>query len=396
MVALVVIVMLAIAGCGTESTAAEQDPPVDLNALDVGGYQHEPMDFAPKSRPFVSRVFEAERLGAYVPLASEIDPGLKVNRADSVHAFLGPDEAHPSPMYAWLKKDGFGDDAKGFIAGFATKGESSDDYTISYSVATSVLLFDSDRSASTAATALAARGWSSVSGDIQVEPVRSAAHPEAISSWRPDAQVLASWYATGRFVIVALAESMDNRTLKISDRSQLQSLTDRAITVTSERIKTFQPTAPDRIGDSPLDPDGLLRISLRRPDGDSFTNMPGVYSSAAFLHLDDHPATTKPQFDRYGVDRIAVDAMRLYRTRDAQAAKQFVAEIAIEKFTRRTGSPTGLPTAQCREYHGPEHLTYPFYCYVAFGRYVAMNWGSQLSEVHQRISAQYSILARSK
>ncbi|MFB8002178.1 hypothetical protein [Nocardia sp. NPDC056000] len=395
--AAMVVLTLSATGCGGESDAVQQDPTIDLNALDVGGYRHEPKDFAPPDRSLVGRAFEAERLGAAVPLMSEIDAGLDYNLAESVHVFLSPGEGHNSPMSTWLSTDGFADDAKGFIAGFATSAQSDQDYGISYGASDSVLLFDSEQAASSAAAALAQRGWSSVN-DIppRVEPVHSAAHPTAISSWLPDSQVLASWYATGKFVIVALAESEESRSLNLSDRDLLQTLTDKTITLTSERLRSFTPTPRDQLTTVPFDPDGMLRISLPRPDGDSYTNLPGVYTPAAFLHLENDPERAKSRYDKFGVDRVAANGGRIYRARDMQAAKQLRDDLVMNRFTRPVESPIGLPTARCRRYRGPVNASTQFYCYVAFDRYVVMTWGLQLADAQQRVSAQYSILARSK
>ncbi|MEV6771306.1 hypothetical protein AB0N05_22065 [Nocardia sp. NPDC051030] len=387
-----------VSSCDSGSDATQADPVIDVSKLDVGSYRAEPKDFAPKNTQFVARVFEAERMGRVLPLPSEVDPTLKVNRDDWTHVFLAPDEAHTSPMYAWLRKDGFAEDAKGFVAGFAATGQTGEDVRVSDTESTSVLLFESDQAATAASDALARRGWNLTAYEdgTQVEPARSVMHPDAVTSWVPSQQMLASWYATGKFVIVAIAESEENRKLKVSDQSRLLALTDRAITVTSDRLKSFQPAPPDQLTSVPMDPDGMLRMSLERPDGDSYQNMPGVYDLAGYLHFTRDPAKARSTYENFGIDRVSSYGSELFRTRDAAAAKDFLATELVDKFKRHAESPAGLPNARCNQYHGPEgKLATPFYCYVAFGRYVAMTYGSQLADAQQRISAQYAILARS-
>ncbi|MFC9993681.1 hypothetical protein [Nocardia sp. NPDC127526] len=403
--ALMVIALGAASACGTDSPEAEPEPVIDLAALDVGSYRAEPKDFQPKEPLFVGRAFEAERIGSSMPLPSEMDSRLKVNLGHVVHGFLEPGTTHDSPMYTYLQKDGFTEDAKGFVAGFATTGQSEEEEAISFSMSTSALLFETEQQATEAAGALARRGWeitdfigsefvdvTNVPGKVQ--PTQSAEHPSAISSWVPDEQRLASWFASGKFVIVAVADHTENQKLGISDQNFLQTLTDAAITATAERLKSFQPTPVDKLGSIDFDPEGMMRISLRRLEGDSFMNLPGVYDVPGYLHLTENPEKVRELFDEHGVDRVSSDAGTLYRTRDSAAAKDFLATESVDKYMRKVESPPGLPIARCNKYRGPERAVVPYYCYVSYDRYVSMVWGSQLSDAHQRISAQYAILAR--
>ncbi|MFE6862764.1 hypothetical protein [Nocardia sp. NPDC057668] len=394
LVAALVAGVVTVTSCGSDPGGGPPDPVVDLGALDVGGYRTEPKDYAPKDHRSVARIFEAERLGAMVPVPSELDARLRFNRGGDIHAFLEPDVTHPSPMYTWLKKDGFAQDAAGFVAGFASSGRSESDERISFALSVSVLLFESEQQAAAAGTALAARGWQAEAS--KVVALSSARHPRAVVSWQPEAQVLTSWYATGKFVIVATADSRENRTLKISDQDLLSTLADNGTAAVAERVRSFEPTPPDQLDTVPLDPEGLLRISLPRPEGDEFRMLPGVYEPTAFVHLSEDADKARKRLEEFGVDRVSVNGSWLYRTRDAAAAEGMLAEESAGKFRVAVSPPAGLSNAKCTKYRGPEESTYPFYCYVRFGRYMAMSWGLQLPDVQQRISAQYTLLARNK
>ncbi|MGV9409151.1 DUF7373 family lipoprotein [Nocardia sp. NPDC003693] len=386
--------MVTVTSCGSDPGAGPPDPEVDLGALDVGGYRTEPKDYAPKDHRSVARLFEAERLGAFVPVPSEMDERLRFNRGGDIHVFLEPDVTHPSPMYDWLKQDGFAQDAAGFVAGFASTGQSESDERISFTLSVSVLLFESEPQATAAGTALAARGWQAEAS--KVVPLSSAKHPRAVVSWQPEAQALTSWYATGKFVIVATAYSRENRTLKISDQNLLSTLADNGTAVVADRVRSFEPTPPDQLDTVPLDPEGLLRISLPRPEGDEFRMVPGVYEPSAFVHLSEDTDKSRKRLEKYGVDRVSVHGTWLYRTRDASAAAEMLDEEAAGKYRVAANPPPGLPNAKCTKYRGPAESTYPFYCFVRFDRYLAMSWGLQLPDVQQRISAQYTLLARNK
>lgn len=389
---LMAVALAATTSCGSDSGAAAAEPPVDLGKLDVGSFRSAPEDYAPPQPVFVARVFQAERLGDLMPLPSEIDAGLKLNDSTDVHAFLAPsDGGHNSPMFGWVKPDGFDDLAKGFIAGFATTGETEE---VGYRLSVSALMFETDVQARAAQAALAQRGPDA--GASSFAQARSPSHPDANAYWIPDVQALVSFYATGKLVLVTTVQDQENVTLKVSDQGLLESLADKAITVTSEKVKSFEPTPAAKLAGTPLDPDGLLRISLRRPKGDSFMNMPGVYGAHGYLQLREDPDKTGRTFERYGVDRVVSDAGLLLRTRDAKSAKEYFDNELSDKHLVTADSPPGLPNARCQKYHGPEYGAIPYYCTVTFGRYVAQMWGEQLPEVHQRISAQYAILARNK
>lgn len=389
---LLAIALAATTSCGSDSGAAVAEPPVDLSKLDVGSYRSVPADFAPPKPVFVARVFEAERLGDLMPLPSEIDAGLKLNDSIAPHAFLAPsDGGHNSPMFDWVKTDGFDDLAKGFIAGFATTGETEE---IGYRLSVSALIFETEVQARAAQAGLAQRGPDV--GASSVAQAQSHGHPDANVYWIPDRQALVSFYATGKLVLVTTVQDPENLALKVSDQGLLESLADKAMTVTSEKVKSFEPIPTAQLAGRPLDPDGLLRISLSRPKGDSFNNMPGVYGAHAFLQLVDDPEQSGRVFQRYGIDRAVSDAGTILRTRDAKSAKDYFDNEVSSKHLVTADPPPGLPNARCQKYHGPEYGAIPYYCTVTFGRYVAQMWGEQLPEVHQRISAQYAILARNK
>lgn len=384
-------------GCGSDSGPAAPEPVVDLAQLDVGGFATQPKRFEPKDRRMVGRYFEAEALGGVVPLTVEMDPSLKVNRQEVVHAFIEPGESHLSPMFYYLPTTGFDSDAAGFVAGFTSTGQSETDWHIGNSMSVSVLLFETEGQAAAAAKALSARGfYNNPDRPAEILPVKSSKYPDVIFSFRTDVKAVAGWYATGKYVIVPVAESPEDAQLNVSAPEKLLSLVESAIRVVSERVRNFTPTPVDQFSQRNLDPDDMLFRTLPRAAGDSYKQPPGVYDATTDLHFAEFPDRTRAMYDRAGVDRIGYGATQVVRARDAAAADGYLAEVTIDKYMVDVEAPKGLPGARCRKYRGPEQNAVPYYCYAAYDRYVGFASASQLGEAQQRISAQYAILANSK
>ncbi len=385
--------MLVTAGCGSESHAAE-DKPSDLSKLDTGNYGTKPQDPTTSDPAKRGRLLEGMRLGNILPLALDIDPALSHN-ASVTNVFT-----EANSFDGLLNVDHFADDARGFIVGFATSGRPSEDANLGYTLTNAVMIFDSESDASSAATALARSGLALKVGS-QVDSLQSSQHPAAQIIWSPTEQRLASWYPTGRFVIFSLIDQVENQAVEqafgLAPEPAPQALADKAIDVTTAALKSFQPTPPDKLSALPLDPDGMLRLTLSRPAGDQTVEaFSGTFNQHGMLHIVGNPAEYKALFDKAGVDSVSDGAGFLVRAKDAASAQGFLDTVSSSRFQRRIDPPAGLPTARCVKYHGPDDHAAPFHCYVSYGRYAATVWSQQQQDVYQRISAQYAILASNK
>ncbi|MFI1915077.1 hypothetical protein [Nocardia sp. NPDC020380] len=389
---------LAATGCGSDSHSAG-DQPVDLTKLDTGNYQTKPQDFVPKDAAVMARTTEALRLGDIMPLPVEIDPKLTIN-SYGTHVLLTGES-----YGGYLNIDHFDTDATGFVAGFATAAETAPTSGF-YTFGDAVMIFDTDTAAANAATALAHSGLDltplqSGTNPAVSMPLQSSEHPNAQMVWSPQEQVLASWYPTGRFIVFTLIHQTESFYLQnywnvAADPAPL-ALADKAIDVTTDRLKSFQATPPDKLAGLPIDPDGMLRRTLPRPDGDQTANaFTGTLDAHGAIHDEDDPNVTRALFDKSGIDRVSYGAGQLLRARDAAAARTYLDTAYIDQVRHPIASPPGLPSAQCTQYHGPDTHKFPFDCHVTFGRYVASVWSQQQQDVYQRISAQYAILANSR
>ncbi len=381
------------AACGSDTDSkAASDPAIDLNQLDVGKYATKPRDLGVPNSQDLARFLEAERLGNAMPLPNEIDPSLKFG-VEEAHAFLDTKNSHLSPIFHWLHEETFADAAKNYIGGFTSSGQSDKLYNLSYRLVNSVLLFTDETSARDAAAALS---QSEFYGDGPVDPVPLDRHPNSVGRWQPAQQTLVSWTASGRYVLVTIASHRENVVIGASDLPFLSTLVQKAIDKTVAKLEGYKPSPPDKLMTIPVDIDNMRGRAVKRPDGDSFENVPGVYDAhGALTFMEDIEAVAKMYAD-YGVDRVAFDGTRLMRTRDAESARKMFEHIATpERMTHSTDAPKGLPAAKCFEYRGPEPYV-RFSCYVHYDRFVAESGSQQLVDAQQRISAQYAILANSK
>ncbi|WP_227984261.1 DUF7373 family lipoprotein [Nocardia spumae] len=381
--------------CGSDSDAAEvTDPAVDLTQLDIGAYKDKPVDLGLPKNMYVARFMEANRLASVLPLPYEVDPKLTVGSSSGTHAFLdvGP-QFHLSSMFRWLHEENFNDAVKNYVGGFTTMGSSNESYSLSYELASSVLLFGDADSARNAAGELSKTQFYD---DGQIDPTTLAKYPDTVARWQPAQQRLATWTATDRYVIVTIVDNYENSQLGISDLPSLTDLAEKSIGATIDRMRKFSPTPVDQLMKVPVDPDNVRGLALPRPEGDSFENVPGTFDLHGAMQLADQPKEIEALYRENGVDRVAFGAGELARAKDRAAAQRILENRTHPtKFMHPVDSPKNLPNAVCLKYKGPE-TNVRFYCHVRHDRYTAIVWSQQLRDAQQRISAQYSILANSK
>ncbi|WP_133733964.1 DUF7373 family lipoprotein [Nocardia ignorata] len=376
--------MLVIAGCSADPVV--EPPPeqvVDLAKLDVGTYPTVPREITTTPSWELARYMEGVRLGSVLPLPAEIDPQF-VASATGGRAFPTPTQ-DLNEVFG----DGFGEDAKGLIAGLTSVARSHEDINISQTLSVQAMLFDSPEAAQSAAVALHRRGDGP---DAAVEQIESAYHPSALMVWRNDAQRVTAWMAAARFVIKVGVWSDENKTLAISDQAALVPLADKAMTVTAQRLAAYIPTPVDRLPSIPVDPDKMLARTL--PVGSETggaREFPTLEDGHGALHGAVDLVNTRRINEAAGVDRVAQDKSTVYRTRDAESARWLLAEAGHDKFLRPIEGPVGLAAAACYESLRPNTGS-RYFCGVSHDRYAAVVSSSQASDVRQAISAQYAIL----
>ncbi|MFD7841889.1 hypothetical protein ACFV4K_02965 [Nocardia sp. NPDC059764] len=171
----------------------------------------------------------------------------------------------------------------------------------------------------------------------------------------------------------------------------------------------LKPTPLEDLPDLPGNPDKILDLTLPNQydstDSDRWggRGQGGVYTPAAALHFERDTAVARPAFEAAGVDLVARNGATVYRTRDLKAA--FGLQTALTRLGRdddEVPNPGGITDAHCVRLDEPEPIRDATYlCAVVYGRYVAVIGaqarfsGGAPASFEQRVSAQYSMLARS-
>ncbi|MFE3793793.1 DUF7373 family lipoprotein [Nocardia tengchongensis] len=171
----------------------------------------------------------------------------------------------------------------------------------------------------------------------------------------------------------------------------------------------LKPSPLEDLPDLPSNPDHILDLTLPNQydmsdsDQTSGGGRGGIYAPAGALHFERDTAVARPAFAAAGVDLVARNGATVYRTRDLAAA--FGLQAALTRLGRdddEVPNPAGITDAHCIRLDEPEPIRRAEYlCAVVHGRYVAVIGaparfsGGAPASFEQRVSAQYSMLARS-
>ncbi|MBO0854245.1 MAG: hypothetical protein J2P18_10800 [Nocardia sp.] len=386
-----VAVVLAAAGCGSDpKPVAAPEPVVDINTLDTGPYDTNPVDMGKPKNPEEAALVAAERLGSDLPLPMDIDPAFTYTGKLDTHVFVDP---KLSVLKNFANFDDFKTDAPDLISGFADYSRNDPD-NLGIEMVNAAMIFPTEQRATDVAAALERRDFGR---NPQTQAVGIAKYPQAHAHWVPNKQVISLWYPLGRLVVYISFYDQDKIWFGKTDLSDLTTRASRDLDVLTPALDNFHPAAPEKLTEQPIDIDGMLGRTMTRPQSahGEWTDPVGVYTGRAGLAFDSDPGESRKWWDTDGVDRFADYGNRLYRTRDAAAAKDLRDQLGgPDKHSRSAGTPKNLPIARCREYTGQEKDIIRYYCSVAHDRYTAIATGEQLLDAQQRISAQYAILVK--
>ncbi|MGF6884064.1 hypothetical protein ABIA39_003695 [Nocardia sp. GAS34] len=377
------------AGCGSGSSHAPSARPVDVSKLDVAGYNTDLVTIG-KQDLERAKVSEAQRLASVLPLAMDIDPRFKYQDGTNPASVYGFSE---DAAGSGLATQNINTDAPGFVAGFSVNGETDQNISLATYFDYSVLIFTDSTEAGAGARSLAAKKFSK---SMPNQPANIDGHPDAQTIWRSEDDTIDSFIASDRYVIYVSAA--DNPMLSIGSPNlpELTTLTKKTIEAVSIALKSFEPTPVDQLTDIQPDYDGLIGRAIPKTLDDLGRSPAGIYDQHGALILSDNAAADKELYARTGMDRMATNAGRLYRTRDSATAETlFEARSTLKsKLYKNADSPKNLPEARCDEYRGDNEYTPRFHCAVAYGCYAAEIWSNQLLDTQQRISAQYVLMTR--
>ncbi|MFB8001001.1 hypothetical protein [Nocardia sp. NPDC056000] len=399
--ALAVGVVLSVSGCTVPGTPIGQYP--DPAALDVGAFGIRRLE-EPAGGEQYGRVVESVRIAEAL-----IDP---VDADPILSGVLGPNGLHllpttakatlllAAPVRAVL-------DREGMLAGAAVGGTEPKvgfEPSVGAARVLSLLILrfpDAD------AAQRAARDIDAVDVAVSAQnvPLTVPGYPAAHAHWRPGVPTAAATIATGDFVVSLYAGETT------PDATALMSLARKAFDAQLPRLRNFVVTPRDRIAALPLDRDGMLaRIvpeapghwpypvvvaNVPQPDAAWSEVIRGegvVYGPhAARLWSNHSPRDT-------GIELEAVIGLtQLVRYSSATAARLAYAAAVRDYSTgagkRPAAGPSGVPDIYCAEDTSASmqwHLRYA--CRLLHGRYQAMLIGPDLTDLRQRLSAQYGLL----
>ncbi|WP_459549351.1 DUF7373 family lipoprotein [Nocardia sp. X0981] len=245
----------------------------------------------------------------------------------------------------------------------------------------------------------AAQGFATAADRISPgrEKLAIAGHDSALAALtasRDRAQVFA---VSGPYVIVGLLAAPADQAPRMGD--WIGELLDLQFAALAE----LTPTPPDSILDLPLDPEGMLRITLpgEYPTSTAFGGPIGSYPPAGHLHFE-YDAENLPDYDRYAVDVVARNDAVVYRTGGPE--QSFALQTALSRlgdYDEEIAGPPGITDSRCVVRDTAPALFGSHYCVIVYDRYVAVVNGSGVGELadpelYQRTSAQYAILANNR
>lgn len=397
-IALLAVAAAALTGCATVSGTTRPGE-IDVRTLDVGKYSTRPLDLRYLYRPrmTIARELATQRLADHVVTGADIDPALTfgtgaVSIIDTDRATQVLAKATEPVLVA--NKMMFG-----FSVGHSDKQLEESRKTPAGSTFTrvTVLQFPDAATAAKAATELDDADFG-VAPDVN-ERVVLPEHADAHSHWRPGIASLGSTIAHGSYVVNTYLGVRD------PDLSALTALADKVFDAQLPLLDSLPPLNPEGILRLRYDPDGMLRRTLATGVGfwPDFRDQ-AVAEPRGFLHRVSDQAFWRRLVTDSGTDRFSTSGAdydgpsMLFRTRDAQAAKQLADAILGHGYSGKVDAPVGFPDAKCGETTNTSTVINRirrYRCVVSYRQYTAVVDSDQVADAHQRAAAQYALLANS-
>lgn len=393
MPAVLIAVALAAGSTACGSTIAGRagpgTTPAAVEELATGVFPTEPADFEPTVQtPLDVYALESRRMFEYLVSPHRVDPDLRylddtavIVDGGRVFGTLLPAE------FEQVSTENY------FVSGVVTaRGNNS--VREGEHMITALMRFGNEDYARAAA-----QGFATAADRISPgrEKLAIAGHDSALAALtrsRDRAQVFA---ASGPYVVVGLLAAPADQAAKTGDR--IAELLDLQFAALAE----LTPTPPDSMLDLPIDPEGMLRITLPSEYSTSaaFGGPIGSYPPAGHLHFE-YDAENLPNYDRYDVDVVARNEAVVYRTGGPE--QSFALQTALSRlgeYDEEIAGPPGITDSRCVVRDTAPASSGSHYCVIVYDRYVAVIDGTGVGELadpalYQRTSAQYALLANSR
>lgn len=383
---------VAVVACGSEISGSPVRVRPNVPALDVGNYQAQPRKIGNARSEKQARAREAQRLADYVALPYEADPSyVEDTWLLRTHIVL-----NRKTLGNLVINDTFDDVATDLVAGWVnawSTGGPPDAPRRTLNIA--VLMFPDAETAKSVGPTLEHDDFTYNPDNQAVSLTR---YPDTYAHWRPGIGSIGSWTVHDRYVIfIKVVDDIAGPDLPV-----LTDQVERMLAVQVPLLDTFQPTPAADLSRIPLDPQGLLgRTVPSDPDAPFRPEPDGLYTGrgAVSLFFSGSPDIL-PLLAKHQVDLVSFGDTVVFRSGSAAGAESLWQEWRLSKDLdpdqKIVSAPTGLAeSTEClAEYVGPDdnrtlvgHL-----CMMRVDRYVVQARSKQLPDLHQKISAQFSLL----
>ena len=168
----------------------------------------------------------------------------------------------------------------------------------------------------------------------------------------------------------------------------------KTFAVQSASMAKFVPTAPDKLLQLPVDPDGLLGYAIPDAPKDA-TVRNGVLGPAGELHYDTDPVGTRSVFGNAGVDVVVSNRATIYRAADNTGAMLVQADfIGFVQRTEASWQPYELTAAVEDAKCLLQPLNSVYYCVGTHGRFAYELTAQSEQDINAVMTAHDALLAK--
>ncbi|MGI5221347.1 DUF7373 family lipoprotein [Nocardia sp. CA-290969] len=373
------------ASCGSVVSGQAVRPKPDVSGLEVGNYPTEPIQVGTAKDKEAARYREGERLGDFVALPFEADPAL----SRMVVGTGGPVVLNRKDMQALVINDTFDEVAADLTAGWVHTWATDDDPATAQEMSIAVLMFPD---APTAERVAAGLEHDDFTFNTDNRPVQLPKYPHAKAHWRPGVASLGSWTNKDRYVVFAKFDDNSNRT----DLPAMIQRTESLLDIQMPLLDEFEPTPADQLENIDLDPDRILTLALPKSEQIAAAVGPSsTFRGRGALHF--LGLSSLEFLDKGQVSAIALAETVVIRSKSGQGADALWELLRPDDASdsQPIAAPTGIDgRVECFQRKVEQYQRPSSFCVLQTGNYFAHVEGVQIQDLHQKTSAQYTLLAR--
>lgn len=371
---------------------------VDLSKLDVGRYDTEPHPLPKTGTEEEGRYVAATQLAEGVANPHTIDEGLSY-----LYGYAVPDPALAATAISGTSTPIVQPvlEKYGMVSAYIVQGFSKriTDFLRDGDGDSLIIMLSSFANPDLASRAAADMDATDAAVNPANQTVAIPGHPDAHAHYATGNASIAATIARGSFVASVMTFHRDAVTV--------DTMTEWVATILDEQTPLMEdllPTAEAALSTLPLDPDDMLRRIFVEGDVPSLSDTFGSVGPHGAAICANNKAVEDDLFGQAGVDRCAYSSgAYLLRAGDESAAADLMPKLVEsdreDYIERDIDPPVGLDSALCNEQKNEvwaDNANARYQCWVTFGRYVALVAGSDVDDVHQRVSAQYATLVNSQ